>query len=293
MEREFRRMERQAPFPDEDNEEVVGDICLRSQDDTIICLSESCANQCSTLSGMMEMVGTPDSAFPVPVSGNTLRRLVRLLNVPGEPSIKSLLELQRHELFAFGRAVVFLGCEEFLPILGRSVANLFKGKSAAQIRKEFDIVPDLGNAEISSIVREPLLSPPCCSSGPDNSNGGMHSEPPARWQGVNIGDEETILMCLQYFDAGSLRTLKTVSKAWRERARQTLGDPSSQWRSCPVWASTVALQEAVATAFGEQESAVIRLAALCEVSSANPIVCLPAYMIHPGTRFGPGDRALS
>ena len=79
-------------------------------------------------------------------------------------------------------------------------------------------------------------------------------------------------------DAGTLRELKRVSRAWQWRARTVLGEESSAWRQSPVWttrAETLALVGTLQLA-GSAQARQAALTAL--VTAADATIELPAYV---------------
>ena len=100
------------------------------------------------------------------------------------------------------------------------VVELIRGRGADTLRVVLSAPDDLSAEEKRATLSEPLLEPPEEASDE-----------------VLEADEAAIAACLSELDARSLRTLKSVSRSWRTRARSQLGDPSSAWRARPEWSA--------------------------------------------------------
>ena len=91
---------------------------------------------------------------------------------------------------------------------------------------------DLTDAEVEATQLEAVCTPPAPDSPADTE---PDSEPLSVTRSASslMGSEDAIWGSLQRFDVLTLLKLKPVSRAWRERVRQTLH--GSAWWTAPVW----------------------------------------------------------
>ena len=191
-----------------------------------------------------------------------------LLSSGDEQCTQLILESVRHlvadDFFALFAAAKYLECEQLSMSLCCHLAALLRGKSPSEIREEFDIADDM-SLEIEAVsLNEPVIEPPSGaysantrvapggalappSSGeqPAVMNSGDAQPPPpgrqppphgrqppphSRSLSARMGDEDSVQELLKACELRTLRTLKGVSFAWRERARLALSSVDSAWR---------------------------------------------------------------
>ena len=227
-----------------------------------------CKLEAAQLSGMLaEWLGThgsplcPSGDFIVPFSGEILTLIVSalesslVLSNDDEQSRQLVLESARHlvaeDFFALSAAAKWLQCEQFSMALCCHLAALLRGKSPSEIREDFHICDDMSLEVEAASLNEPVFEPPssaysartCVAPGgalaPDGSSGQlpiMHSGEAQqgpyvrRSLSARMGDEDSVQELLKACELRTLRTLKGVSFAWRERARLALSNLDSAWR---------------------------------------------------------------
>uniref|UniRef100_A0A7S3WTL5 Uncharacterized protein n=1 Tax=Emiliania huxleyi TaxID=2903 RepID=A0A7S3WTL5_EMIHU len=202
----------------------------------LVRLSRNGASLCGTLVHWLEDCDSRDGTFPVPFS----RRMVECLAAALEQLVHTEqlaplgdfsspgceLGSLRHRALIFGVMATanYLDAPQLLQrhIGSLAVRLFFKGRSVTNLRRQLDVSPPIGGS--SQDHREPIFTPPSKDSA------AVGGDDVARWAAAAIGDDDTILSCLAWADALTLRTLKLISPAWRERARELLGNPASAWR---------------------------------------------------------------
>ena len=233
-------------------------------------LSEEAAQVSVTLVG-------DDAGGPVPVLGGSavpltsarLQRVVRLLEatvvlLDGVADRAALVadgiqpsRATSDELATRGLAMLrSLGCDEFAQVaellgdlrwldcpLPASILALRISKylcdceDSVALRVLLDASDDLSQTDKDNARSEPLFSAPR-----GEEPGAV--QPPALTHSASfamdagIPDEGNTMACLALCDARTLRNLKSVSAAWRRRARQMLGEATSAWRKHPVWCTS-------------------------------------------------------
>ena len=238
-------------------------VSIKSNSDRVVL----CKLEAAQLSGMLARgLGTSGSlfqqtGFTVPIPTEILTLVVGALEsslmIGGEEHSSQLIlesarQLVADDFFALFAAAKCLECEQLSMSLCCHLAALLRGKSPSEIREEFNIAADM-SLEIEAVsLAEPVFEPP---SGAYSANtrvapGGalapagsgeqlpavMHSgnaQPTAhlhRSLSARMGDEDSVQELLKACELRTLRTLKGVSFAWRERARLALSSVSSAWR---------------------------------------------------------------
>ena len=106
------------------------------------------------------------------------------------------------------------------------ITAILRGRSADVLRVVLSAPDDLSAEQKRNATEEPLFMPPAAVDSASNDDHD-HDDP----------DDAILATCLHDLDARSLRTLKTVSRAWQQRARRVLGDRRSAWRRVPEWSA--------------------------------------------------------
>uniref|UniRef100_A0A7S2NN14 SKP1 component dimerisation domain-containing protein n=1 Tax=Haptolina brevifila TaxID=156173 RepID=A0A7S2NN14_9EUKA len=212
--------------------------------------------ECATLSGWLEDVGVA-SNFPVPEADSSILSTfvaiceasqanaaapadatsVDPADAHDDPDIASLTISGAMSLgiFALLRVAKFLDA----PVVERNavekIAKLLQGKTPDQMRATLCVEADLSPVEQAAALAEPLFTPPSPEEEGPTPLLSTRSLDRQVSYGLLLGDEDAIDLSLSRLDARSLRTLKAVSRKWRQRARWVLYEPMSRWRQSPVW----------------------------------------------------------
>ena len=128
------------------------------------------------------------------------------------------------------RAASLLSFTSVARLASLQVASLLRGRSSDVQRVVLEAPDDLSAAEKEAAASEPLLAPPGNDDLSDHDLSGHHL---GHAHGNIDGNEQWMAACIADLDAKSLRSLKSVSRTWRARARRLLGDASSPWRTQP------------------------------------------------------------
>ena len=142
-------------------------------------------------------------------------------NVRDDP-MTLLKALAPPEQLAVLRAAKELAFKTVERIAAVPLTAILRGRSAAVLRVVLNAPDDLSPDEKHEATSEDLLTPAPVESDED---------------ALEASDDQLMAACLSDLDARSLRTLKTVSRAWRRRARTMLGDATSAWRLAPEWSA--------------------------------------------------------
>ena len=226
-------------------------VSIKSKSDRVVL----CTLEAARLSGLLARgLGTPGSlqycqtGFNVPFPAEILILVVgalerSLLSSDDEHCTQLIIESARHlvadDFFALFAAAKCLECEQLSMSLSCHMAALLRGKSPSEIREEFDIADDMSLEIEAASLDEPWLEPPsgAYSANTQVAPGGALAPSPAqptphvgRSLSARMRDEDSVQDLLKACELRTLRTLKGVSFAWRERARLALSIVDSVWR---------------------------------------------------------------
>ena len=239
----------------EDNVRVVG------TDGIEVAFPRPAAMESGLLAGWMEDLDDDMGAFPVPgVDSTVLRAALEICQraalqkaapaAAPAPTNSAPTATSPPPAAIDERAFELLRLAKFLDMpavsheAGRTLASIFNGRTAEEIRTILGIESAPTPAEQAAALSEPLYSKP-----PEHSADGgappllSARGPPALGKqptfGQRLGDDDAIDICLAHVDAHTLRTLKAVSSTWRRRASWVLSEPMSMWRRAPIWNAPV------------------------------------------------------
>jgi len=212
-------------------------VFLKSNDSALVALDRDAARGSKVLDYAFWGVESSSSEFATPADVHTVQLLVSELEGRCELDLSCLAS---DSFFKLCRLSKFLDCEHVSLKLCCHLASRLRGKSPRKIREEFNIRNDLTVEEEEAALKEHIFTLPSeqysnntvVSGGalaPSDDSGG----PPQIGKSLShmLFNEDAISELLQACEIRTLRTLKGVSDAWRDRARFALSNVSSAWRT--------------------------------------------------------------
>lgn len=210
-------------------------LILRAADQTDVTISRAAASLSTVLQPSLDSDATTSGIVHVSVAAQALGHLCALAEkvaarvAPGgraDDPLAPLRVMPPQCQMDVARAAKKLEFSIIAQLAMVPITAMLRGRTAEVLRVVLSAPDDLTAEQKRVASEEPLFQP----HDPDCDESELDED--------DDDDDDAILAaCLHDLDARSLRTLKSVSRAWQRRARRVLGEASSSWRQIPEWSA--------------------------------------------------------
>ena len=200
-------------------------VRVRSREGDEVCWSRKAARRAQTLKDCLEDTDGDGSFVASTLTTAAVHTLAAMCDEQGDDghgiSSQHVASCSIDELGELIRAAIFLDAAAALGVVGRELLARLVGKTDDERRALLGAEDDLTGEEKTAAREEPLFVPPGDAPPPQQS---AATGPPALQRSLStaLANDDAIREALRHADVGLLRTLKPLSRRWRERVRALL-----------------------------------------------------------------------